>query len=156
MKLTDTSEGGFETTIVNSLLQEAGYKAGNPQDYDRSHAVDLRKLSDFLQATQPAIAEGLNLSIDSPKRTAFLHRLQGEIAKHGIINVLRKGIRHGPDAITLFYGSPSENNTQAKILFKQNIFSVTRQLRYSSNETQLALDMAIFINGLPWTLAIFA
>ncbi|CAM2744745.1 TPA: type I restriction endonuclease subunit R [Legionella pneumophila] len=149
MKLTDTSEGGFETTIVNSLLQEAGYKAGNPQDYDRSHAVDLRKLSDFLQATQPAIAEGLNLSIDSPKRTAFLHRLQGEIAKHGIINVLRKGIRHGPDAITLFYGSPSENNTQAKILFKQNIFSVTQQLRYSSNETQLALDMAIFINGLP-------
>lgn len=149
MKFTNTSECGFEATIVNSLLQEAGYKAGNLQDYERSHAIDLKKLSDFLQATQPKIAEGLNLSIDSPKRTTFLHRLQGEIAKHGIINILRKGIKHGPDTITLFYGSPSENNTKAKVLFEQNIFSVTRQLRYSCNETQLALDMAIFINGLP-------
>lgn len=149
MKFTNTSEGGFESTIVNSLLQEAGYKVGNPQDYERSHAIDLKKLSDFLKATQPEIAEGLNLSIDSPKRTAFLHRLQGEIAKHGIINILRKGIKHGPDTITLFYGSPTENNTKARAFFDQNIFSVTRQLRYSCNETQLALDMAIFINGLP-------
>lgn len=149
MKFTNTSEGGFETTIVNSLLQEADYKAGNPQDYERSHAIDLKKLSDFLQASQPEIAEGLNLSVDSPKRTTFLHRLQGEIAKHGIINILRKGIKHGPDTITLFYGSPTENNTKAKAMFEQNLFSVTRQLRYSSNETQLALDMAIFINGLP-------
>ncbi|HAT4697450.1 type I restriction endonuclease subunit R [Legionella pneumophila serogroup 1] len=149
MKFTNTSEGGFETTIVNSLLQDAGYKAGNPDDYERSHALDLKKFSDFLQATQPEISESLNLSTDSAKRTKFLHRLQGEIAKHGIINVLRKGIKHGPDTIALFYGSPSESNTKAKILFEQNIFSVTRQLRYSCNETQLALDMAIFINGLP-------
>lgn len=149
MKFTNTSEGGFEATIVNSLLQEAGYKTGNPQDYERSHAIDLKKFSDFLQATQPEIAEGLNLSIDSPKRTTFLHRLQGEIAKHGIINILRKGIKHGPDTITLFYGSATENNIKAKAFFEQNIFSVTRRLRYSSNETQLALDMAIFINGLP-------
>ena len=28
-------------------------------------------------------------------------------------------------------------------------FSVTRQLRYSKDETQLALDLCLFINGLP-------
>ena len=27
--------------------------------------------------------------------------------------------------------------------------SVTRQLRYSKDETQLALDLTLFINGLP-------
>ena len=31
----------------------------------------------------------------------------------------------------------------------QNRFSVTRQLRYSRDETQLALDLCLFINGLP-------
>lgn len=31
----------------------------------------------------------------------------------------------------------------------QNRFTVTRQLRYSRDETQLALDLALFINGLP-------
>ncbi len=149
MKFTDTSEAGLETTIVKSLIEEAGYQAGNPQDYDRAHAVDLAKLTAFIQETQPEAAERLSLEVDSPKRTQFLHRLQGEIAKRGIIDVLRKGVKHGPDSITLFYGSPTANNEKAKELFNQNIFSVTRQLRYSGSETQLALDMGVFINGLP-------
>jgi hypothetical protein len=33
--------------------------------------------------------------------------------------------------------------------FEAHRFSVTRQLRYSRDETRLSLDMAIFINGLP-------
>ena len=149
MKFTDTSEAGLETTIVKSLIEEAGYEAGNPQDYDRAHAVDLAKLTAFLQDTQPEVAERLSLEVDSPKRTQFLHRLSREITKRGIIDVLRKGVKHGPDSITLFYGSPTANNEKAKELFEQNIFSVTRQLRYSGSETQLALDMGVFINGLP-------
>ncbi|WP_133140654.1 type I restriction endonuclease subunit R [Legionella genomosp. 1] len=149
MKFTNTSEAGLEATIIDSLINESGYEAGNSQDYDRSYAIDLTKLSAFLQLTQLKIADNLSLSSDTPKRTKFLHRLQGEIAKHGIINVLRKGIKHGPDTITFFYGSATENNVRAKELFEQNIFSITRQLRYSNNGTQLALDMAIFINGLP-------
>jgi len=149
MKFTDTSEAGLETTIVTSLIEDAGYQAGNPQDYDRAHAVDLAKLTAFIQGTQQEVAERLNLEVDSPRRTQFLHRLQGEIAKRGIIDVLRKGVKHGPDSVTLFYGSPTANNEKAKERFEQNIFSVTRQLRYSGSETQLALDMGVFINGLP-------
>lgn len=149
MKTTDTSEAGLETTIVKALIEEAGYQAGNPQDYDRAHAVDLAQLTAFIQGTQPSVAERLSLEVDSPQRTQFLHRLQGEIARRGIIDVLRKGVKHGPDSITLFYGSPTLNNEKARELFEQNVFSVTRQLRYSSNETQLALDMGVFINGLP-------
>ncbi|CAK8716629.1 type I site-specific deoxyribonuclease [Candidatus Electrothrix aarhusensis] len=149
MQCTDTSEAGLEATIVRSLIEEAGYQQGIPQDYDRDHALDLAKLTAFLQATQPDCAERLSLTTDSPTRTKFLHRLQGEIAKRGIIDVLRKGVKHGRDAITLFYSSPTASNTKAKELFSQNIFSVTRQLRYSSSEPQLALDLAVFINGLP-------
>jgi type I restriction enzyme, R subunit len=32
---------------------------------------------------------------------------------------------------------------------KRAWFSITRQLRYSKDETQLALDLCLFINGLP-------
>jgi len=149
MKFTDTSEAGLETTIAKSLVEEAGYQAGNPQDYDRAHGVDLAKLTAFFEDTQPEVAERLSLEVDSPKRTQFLYRLQGEIAKRGIIDVLRKGVKHGPDSVTLFFGSPTANNEKAKELFNQNLFSVTRQLRYSGSETQLALDMGVFINGLP-------
>jgi len=149
MSYTNTSEAGLESLIVKSLVEEAEYQAGDPRDYDRAHAIDLVKLTSFLKETQPEIAEVLSLEVDTPQRTQFLHRLQGEIAKKGVIEILRKGVKHGPHSITLFYGSPSANNKKAKELYEKNVFSITRQLRYSVNETQLALDMGIFINGLP-------
>ena len=37
MNLTDTSEKGLETLIVESLVEEAGYQPGRSQDYDRDH-----------------------------------------------------------------------------------------------------------------------
>lgn len=149
MKPTDTSEKGLESIIVASLVEEAGYVQGDPQDFDREHAVDLAKLLQFLAATQPDTYEALGIDEEGPKRTQFLHRLQGEIAKRGVVDVLRGGIKHGPVHVDLFYGTPTPGNVKAAERFAANIFSVTRQLRYSRVETALALDMAVFINGLP-------
>jgi len=149
MPTTDTSEKGLETLIVESLVNEAWYVQGKNSDYDRDHAVDLAQLTAFIGATQPESAEALELGIDGPKRLQFLHRLQGEIAKRGVIDVLRNGIKHGPVSVDLFYGAPSPGNIKAEENFAANIFSVIRQLRYSKDETQLALDLGLFINGLP-------
>ena len=168
MATTDTSEKGLESLIVAALTLmpsegkpagEAvaeyglygglGYVAGDPKDYDRDYAVDLAKLLAFLQATQPQVVEQLGLAGHGPPRLKFLARLQGEIAKRGIVDVLRKGIRHGSAAVDVFYGTPSPGNAKAIERFAANIFSVTRQLRYSRDETQLSLDLALFINGLP-------
>ncbi|MBP9634096.1 type I restriction endonuclease subunit R [Desulfofustis glycolicus] len=149
MKPTDTSEKGLESIIVASLVEEAGYVQGDPQDYDREHAVDRAKLLQFLSATQPDTYEALGIDEEGPKRTQFLHRLQGEIAKRGVVDVLRGGIKHGPAHVDLFYGTPTPGNVKAAERFAANVFSVTRQLRYSRNETALSLDMAVFINGLP-------
>ena len=63
--------------------------------------------------------------------------------------MLRNGVRHGPHQVDLMYGTPSPENEKAKDLYGQNRFSVTRQLRYSRDQTQLALDLCLFINGLP-------
>jgi len=149
MPTTDTTEKGLESLIVESLICDAGYEPGRPEDFDRDHAVDLAKLVAFLQATQPDTLAALDLETDGPKRAQFLARLQGEIAKRGIIDVLRNGVRHGPVSLDLFYGAPSPGNIKAVERYAANIFSVTRQLRYSKDETQLALDLGIFINGLP-------
>lgn len=150
MRTTDTSEGGLETTIVNWLCMEGGYERGDSKDYDREHAVDLAILLNFLKDTQPRAFDSLGLAQDGPMRQKFLHRLQGEISKRGIIDVLRRGVKHHADSIHLYYGTPTPGNIKAAELFQSNIFSITRQLRYSRDETQLALDMAIFINGLPF------
>jgi type I restriction enzyme R subunit len=148
---SDTSEQGLESLIVADMVRpsDGAWVAGDPHDYEREFAVDLEQLRSFLVATQPDTASVLSLDEDGPTRRSFLARLQGEISKRGVIDVLRGGIKHGPHEIAAFYGSASPGNTKAEELFSLNRFSVTRQLRYSRDETQLALDLAIFINGLP-------
>ena len=58
-------------------------------------------------------------------------------------------VSHGAHDLKLFYGTPSVGNETARQRFEQNRFSVTRQLRYSREDTQRALDIVLFINGLP-------
>lgn len=145
---TDTSEKGLEKLIVDDLTS-AGWIAGSPNDYDRGYAVDLAQLTAFIAATQPKLMEPLGLGDDSPVRRAFLARLQGEITKRGVIDVLRKGVKHQQHNVEFFYGTPSAGNAKAAEQFAANRFSVTRQLRYSLSEEHNALDACLFINGLP-------
>lgn len=126
-----------------------GYVQGRPTDYNRDVAVDVVQLLAFLQATQPTVVTALELANEGIKRTQFLHRIQGEITKRGVVDVLRKGVSHGPAHVDLYKLLPTPGNLGALENFGKNIFSVTRQLRYSNDETQRSLDMVIFINGLP-------
>ena len=144
----DTTEKGLEALICNSLTGN-GWLPGDPQDYERAHCVDLRHISAFLTATQPETAAALDLDTDSTTRRRFLDRLKREVGNRGIIDVLRRGIQHGPSEVTLIYGTPTPGNTQAEERYRQNRFSVTRQLRYSTSNQQLSLDIGLFVNGLP-------
>lgn len=169
---TDTSEKGLETLIMRHMTGTGGlavapnrvaerpppyggtgYTAGNAQDYDRAHALDVPQLFAFLRATQPEAFKKLGMANpDEAKdinRLKFLARLSSEIGKRGVIDVLRKGVDHGPVHFELFYGTPSPGNAKAEKLHAENRFSITRQLAYSMDETRRALDLCLFINGLP-------
>jgi type I restriction enzyme R subunit len=166
---TDISERGLEELIVRSMTGRTdvlvpphvatemsvavaggtGWLLGDAAHYDREYCVDLTQLRGFLRATQEDVLESLQLDTDGPTGRKFLARLQGEITKRGLVDVLRNGIKHGQHQIDLFYGTPSPGNIKAAEQHRANRFSVTRQLRYSRDETQLALDVALFINGLP-------
>src|SRR5215208_4098919 len=166
---TDTSERGLEELLVRSMTGRTdvlapahvttetsapaaggtGWLLGDPTHYDREYCVDLVQLRGFLRTTQEGVLDALQLDTDGPTRRKFLARLQGEITKRGTIDVLRHGVKHGPLHVDLFYGTPSAGNPKAAERYAANRFSVTRQLRYSRDETRLALDLALFINGLP-------
>ena len=149
--LTEQPSGGAKPLTVRERPAEygVGWSHGDSHDYDREYCVDIVQLSEFLHTTQPQVAAALNLSDDNITRRKFLARLQGEITKRGTTAVLRNGIKHGPHQIDLFYGAPSPGNDSAKSLYGLNRFTVTRQLRYSNDNAQLALDLGLFINGLP-------
>ena len=165
---TDTSEQGLERLICMALAGDpcdppgspralepsahyggVGWSAGSYHHYHREYCIDLVQLEAFLRDTQPEVVGSLSLSKDVPTRHKFLTRLQGEVTSRGTIDIFRKGIKHGPHHIELFHGTPSPGNEQASERFEQNRFTVSRQLRYSRHETQRALDIVLFINGLP-------
>jgi len=139
----------YSTTRTSASYGGVGWTAGNSRDYNREYCLDLSQLAAFLRATQPEAAESLALDEDNPTRRKFLARLRDEIAKRGTIDVLRHGVKHGAHRLDLFYGTPSAGNEQAGALFERNRFTVTRQLRYSREEIRRALDIGLFVNGLP-------
>jgi len=175
---TDTTEKGLETLIVRHMTGGDGFHAGSgsglqdtpdeiaagkaegsgwvssrPNDYDRAHCIDVTQLFAFLQDTQAEELKktGIGNYRDAKDiaRQKFLARISSEIGKRGVIDVLRRGIAHGPLHFDLFFGTPSPGNETAAAKFAKNRFSITRQLRYSQDETRRSLDLAAFINGLP-------
>ena len=145
----NTKESGLEMLIVKWLVEHNGYEEGSNADYNKEYAIDETRLFRFLQDTQPEQMDKLGVFKFEQKKRQFLNRLQGEIAKRGIIDVLRNGIKVYPVDLIMFYLTPTEKNAKAREMFEKNIFSVTRQLRYAQDAGKLALDMCVFINGLP-------
>jgi type I restriction enzyme R subunit len=175
---TDTSEKGLESLIMQHMTGTdglvfaadgiaaetpdaiaahkaagSGWLAGNPKDYDRTYALDVPQLFQFLQETQPEAFKKIGIvdyrDAKDIVRLKFLARLSSEIGKRGVIDVLRKGLEHGALHFDLFFGTPSPGNEKAAALFAQNRFTITRQLRYSMDAQRRALDLCLFINGLP-------
>ena len=146
---TNTKESGLEALIVKWLVEQNGYEEGINADYNKEYAIDETRLFRFLQDTQPSQMGKLGVFQSEQKKRQFLNRLQGELVKRGIVDVLRNGIKVYPVDLIMFYLTPTENNEKAREMFQKNIFSVTRQLRYSQDAGKLALDLCLFINGLP-------
>lgn len=99
---TNTKESGLEALIVNYLINSNGYELGANEEYNRDYAVDETRLLRFLQDTQPDEVEKIGILNSNHKRAQFLNRLQGEVAKRGIIDVLRKGINFYPANLIMF------------------------------------------------------
>jgi type I restriction enzyme R subunit len=175
---TDISEKGLESLIMqhmtgtDGLIFEAdgitaetpdaiaaqkaagsGWIAGDPKDYDRTYALDVPHLFQFLQTTQPEAFKKVGMvdykDAKDIARLKFMARLSSEIGKRGVIDVLRKGLEHSALHFDLFFGTPSPGNEKAVALFAKNRFTITRQSRYSMDAQCRALDLCLFINGLP-------
>ncbi len=142
------NEESLETLVVRQLV-DAGWIQGAATDYEPAYALDLPQLTAFIETTRPDLVEPLSLHAATPTRHEFLSRLQGEITKNGVVNVLRQGIDHRQHHVDLFFPTPTPGNARAVELFAANRFTVARQLHYSPTDTGLSLDFAAFLNGLP-------
>lgn len=146
---TNTKEIGFESLIVDYLVSTNSFQLGTNSDYNKEFAIDEKRMFEFLQSTQPDKLEMLHILETDLQKIKFLNKLKQELAGRGVIDVLRKGMRYLHSTLDFYFVTPSTDNYKAKEFYNLNIFSVTRQLKYSKDYPNLALDFVVFINGLP-------
>ncbi len=150
----DTTEKGLEDIIVGYLIEHQGYELGSNEDYTKDYALDEVRLWRFLKETQQEKLNTLHLEDNVLQRQKFLSKLRDELASKtkgsgGVVKLMRDGFKYLHLNFELYNATPTAENHKAVDMYKQNIFSVTRQLRYSKDQPRLALDFAVFINGLP-------
>lgn len=146
---SNLKEDGLETLIVNWLVDKNAYEQGQNADYDKAYALDFVRLFRFLNDTQEKKVKELRIEESDIERNKFLDRLSKKISENGVISLIRNGFKYKNHTLDLYMVRPSEGNLEAKIDYEKNIFSVTRQLQYSQENGKLALDICIFLNGLP-------
>ncbi|MCD9563405.1 type I restriction endonuclease subunit R [Tenacibaculum maritimum] len=150
-KTTNTKENGFEKHIVDYLVNTNDYVLRTSKNYDNVNCVDTEILFQFLETTQPKAIEKLKRHHKELYQQKIIKRINDQIKLKGIIEVLRKGVTDGftDTKIRLFYDKPvSAYNKKVKELYGANLFSVMRQVYYSTKNKN-SLDIVTFINGLP-------
>lgn len=132
----------------NGFVQKR-YSGDHTDHYDRTQCIDTMVLWEFIQATQPLEVEKLKFGYGENYQAQFLKRLQKEISEKGILHVMRKGVKDRDAHIMLMYFEPNSTlNPDLITLREANIFTVTRQLYFSTQNTK-SVDMVVLINGLP-------
>lgn len=154
--LTGTSLEELKTQGITHILGEGeipygnknGFFIGAPNSFNAKFALDEHYFWQFLENTQKEELEKLQKHSDW--KLKILQRFDRMIKKYGVLHLLRKGLEVDDAHFTLFYQLPLASSSKAiKENFNNNIFSVTRQLRYSLDNPREEIDMVLFINGLP-------
>ena len=132
------------------LAGHGPFRLGVPGDFDAEYALDTRLLWEFLEATQSKELAKLKARNPADWQRKVLARFDRLIKKRGVLHLLKKGLAVDDAFFTLMYAVPLASSA-AKVHtdFVANIFSVTRQVRYSQTNPAEEIDMVLFINGLP-------
>lgn len=144
-------EINFEQDIEASLVQYGGWESVRFQDthYDANIALDPTVLLEFVKQTQPKNWKRYVSIYRTNAEQKFLKRLNEEITNHGILHVLRKGIRDRGVSFKVVYFQPASSlNTENIKNYEANRFQCVRQFQYS-NKYRNTIDMVLMINGIP-------
>ena len=156
----DLSEKRFEQDIESFLISEQGgyeqFSYVNPDGhrihkyaYDKDKGLYLEVLVNFIMKTQPKKWERYvkYYGEDAPEK--LYRRLEDSIVEHGLVYVLKNGIKDmGIDIKVCYFKPESDLNETLVELYKSNVLGVTRQFAYSKHNSN-TIDMVLTINGIP-------
>ena len=141
-------EEDFEDHI-EAHLNQSGYRSRRTVHYNKRLCLIHDETLRFIQETQPNEYQKLERQYGTETPAKLLNRINREIERRGVLDVLRKGIKDRGCNFNLTYFRPSSGmNPDQGRLYAQNRFSLIRQLKYSQ-KNEKSVDMTLFLNGLP-------
>lgn len=148
MSKLNPTEKKFENHIEKyfNLIE---YKSIHYEKYDRTLCLIKNEVLDFIKRTQKDSWKKLQNIYADDTENKVLNRISTEIAKRGVIDVLRNQVIDRGVYLHLCYFEPkSDLNPDHFDLFNSNQFSLIRQLHYST-KNENSIDMSLFLNGIP-------
>ncbi|WP_297228268.1 type I restriction endonuclease [uncultured Desulfovibrio sp.] len=147
--IDDLRERNFEDDICAWLCKEGGYTPGDPARFDRTRALDVRTLLDFVRASQPDAWKRHEQRDPDKAEDVFRNCFCQEVQKRSLLDVLRHGFSIRGVAFRVVFWQPENDlNPETVALYRRNVLHCTRQLRYSPNREN-SVDVALLVNGIP-------
>ncbi|PHR12989.1 MAG: restriction endonuclease [Sphingopyxis sp.] len=142
-------EKHLETYVVKKLTEQ-GWLLGDTKGFNQDTAVYTEDLEAWIKETQGQKWDKLVAQNGERARGTLLSRLDAALAKHGTIQVLRRGFSiAGCGQIDMSEAAPEDQRNETILeRYDANRLRVVPQLKYHPGR-ELAIDLGLFINGLP-------
>ena len=83
---SNTKENGFETLIVDTLVNSNGYEQGVTTEYNKQYAIDEGRLFRFLLSTQKKAMDELHILDSDLEKDRFFKQLDKKLKSDKIVS----------------------------------------------------------------------
>lgn len=146
-------EHHFEAEICQSLAANGWlYAEGDAAHYERVNALYLPDLLVWIEATQPDTWQRLTKTHGPALNARLAERVRKSLNERGTLDVLRRGVEMLglKEPLSLVQFKPAlAINPLIQQHYAANRLRVVRQVRHSTNQPLDALDLVLFVNGIP-------
>ena len=146
-------EHHFEAAICTHLGQHGWlYAEGDAADYDKQNALFLPDLLAWVETSQPESWQALSKTHGANLSKVLAERLRKCLNEQGTLEVLRRGVEMVglKKPLSLVQFKPALGiNPAIQQVYAANRLRVVRQVHHSLNKAKDALDLSLFVNGIP-------
>ena len=139
--------------IAAAKAAGSGWLAGNPKDYDRTHALDVPQLFQFLHATQPETLKKLGIADYKDAKTStgrsFSPGSPTRSASAASLTCCAKAWTTARCISICSTARPRRATRRRRRSLPRTVSASRASCVTATDETRRALDLCLFINGLP-------
>lgn len=147
-------ENPFRDEIFNYFLSH-GYVESKKEDYDYKHALDTVKLFEFLENTQGKELQKFKNTYGARYKEKYIELLCNKIDNRGLLKALSEWVEDYASNTKfklVYFKTGIDAMSENLSLYDKNIFSVRREFSYEDKEDSFRVDLALFINGIPFVM----